>query len=63
MSRFVAYCQAFGSDEQGATSIEYALIAGIVSIAIAATLTGVRDELSTGFAKAGAELKSNTAAN
>lgn len=63
MSSLFNSCKAFASDEQGATSIEYALIASIVSIAIAASLSSVKDELSAGFTKAGSELKSNTAAN
>jgi len=49
----------FADDEAGATAIEYALIAGIVSIAIVASLTGVKTELSTTFNKVGSELKSN----
>lgn len=39
----------FAEDEAGATAIEYALIAGIVSIAIVAGLTGVRSALQTAF--------------
>ena len=36
-------------DESGATSIEYALIASIVSLAIIGGLTGVRSSLITIF--------------
>lgn len=63
MSSFFNHCKAFAADEQGATSIEYALIASIVSIAIAASLSTVKDELSTTFTKAGTELTTHTAAN
>lgn len=35
----------FTSDESGATSIEYALIASIVSLAVIGGLTGVRASL------------------
>ena len=35
----------FGQDERGATAIEYALIAGIVSLSIIIGLTGIRDSL------------------
>lgn len=54
-------CKSFVSDESGATSIEYALIAGIISICIVAGLTSARNELSTTFNKVGSELKSNVA--
>lgn len=63
MSNFLNHCKVFASDEQGATAIEYALIASIVSIAIAASLTTVRGELSTTFTKVGTELSTHTAAN
>jgi Flp pilus assembly pilin Flp len=35
--------------EDGATSIEYALIAGIVAVGIVASLTLVRNELQASF--------------
>jgi len=37
--------RTFASDESGATSIEYALIASIVSVAVIAGLMGVRGSL------------------
>lgn len=40
----------FLNDDSGATAIEYALIAGIVSIAIVAALMGVREQLNETFA-------------
>lgn len=39
----------FASDESGATSIEYALIASILSLAIIGGLTGVRGSLVNVF--------------
>lgn len=39
----------FAADESGATSIEYALIASIVSIAIVGALMGVRGSLVSVF--------------
>ncbi|CEJ87056.1 Flp/Fap pilin component [Hyphomicrobium sp. GJ21] len=39
----------FAADENGATSIEYALIASIVSIAIVGALMGVRGSLVNVF--------------
>ncbi|HVT28289.1 MAG TPA: Flp family type IVb pilin [Lacipirellulaceae bacterium] len=41
--------QTFASDDRGAVSIEYALIAVIVSIAIIAGAIGVRNSLSSSF--------------
>ena len=41
--------KAFIADEQGATAIEYALIASIVSISIVVGLTSVRVELQSIF--------------
>lgn len=35
----------FIRDEEGASAIEYALIAGIIAVAIVASLQGVRDAL------------------
>lgn len=39
----------FLQDEEGATAIEYGLIAGIIAIAIIASLGSVRDALVTVF--------------
>jgi pilus assembly protein Flp/PilA len=41
----------FLNDDSGATAIEYALIAGIVSIAIVTGLIGVKDQLAETFTK------------
>lgn len=54
-------CKSFVCDESGATSIEYALIASIVSIAVVASLTSVKNDLSSTFTKVGSELGSNVA--
>ena len=54
-------CKSFVSDESGANSIEYALIASIVSLCIVAGLTSARNSLSTTFNKVGSELGSNVA--
>lgn len=40
----------FAADESGATAIEYAVIAGIVSIALVGGLSLARDSLNSGFA-------------
>ncbi|WP_417687863.1 Flp family type IVb pilin [Roseibium sp.] len=39
----------FRSDESGATSIEYAMIAGLISVAIAATLLAIGTTLRDDF--------------
>ena len=41
--------KSFSTDESGATSIEYAIIAGGLSIAIVAAVGGVGTALSTKF--------------
>lgn len=42
---FISFCK----DSRGATSIEYALIGGLVSIAIVAGATGIGKNLIPGF--------------
>lgn len=61
MLRLISFCKSFASDESGATSIEYALIASIVSMCIVAGLTSSRDSLTATFNKVGSELSSNVA--
>jgi pilus assembly protein Flp/PilA len=41
--------QRFARDERGATAIEYALIAGCISIAIVATATSIGTALNNTF--------------
>jgi pilus assembly protein Flp/PilA len=41
--------QRFLSDERAATAIEYALIAGLISIAIVASATAIGTKLSSKF--------------
>jgi pilus assembly protein Flp/PilA len=60
MSRIFNCCKTFGNDESGATAIEYALIAGILSISIVAGLMSVKTELSSTFDNVGAQLKNNS---
>lgn len=61
MLRIISCCKLFVCDESGATAIEYAMIAGIVSIAVVGGLTSARDELSTTFNNIGNHFKSNLA--
>lgn len=43
--------QQFWNDEDGATAIEYGLIAGLIAVAIIATLTAVGTDLKAMFQK------------
>ncbi len=51
----------FAKEEDGATAIEYGLIAAILSVAIIAAVGGVRDELNTTFESVSGELAANNA--
>ena len=61
MAGITSKLKSFADDQSGATAIEYALIAGIISIAIVAALTNTRTELTSTFNKVGTELKNNAA--
>lgn len=52
--------KAFCLDESGATAIEYALIASIISISIAAAATLLRGELQNAYQSAATGLKNAT---
>ena len=47
----------FAADERGATAIEYALIASLVSVAIIAALTTMSGKLTTTFGEVSNNLK------
>ncbi|CCE11852.1 putative Flp/Fap pilin component [Bradyrhizobium sp. STM 3843] len=47
----------FVNDQAGATSIEYAIIAGMLSIVILAAVNGVGSTLSSKFASVNSSLK------
>ncbi len=49
----------FAKEEDGATAIEYGLIAAILSVAIIAAVGGVRDELNDTFESVSGELAAN----
>ena len=49
----------FASDNSGATVIEYALIASIVSIVILTAVTGIGTTLNTTFTNVNSALSSN----
>ncbi|WP_447778590.1 Flp family type IVb pilin [Variovorax boronicumulans] len=46
----------FLRDEEGATAIEYGIIAGVISIAIVAVLPGIADQLKGVFGQIAAAL-------
>jgi len=48
----------FVKDEEGATAIEYGLIAALIATAIIAALQGVATSLSTNFSEISADLDS-----
>ena len=49
-------------DESGATAIEYALIAALLSVAIIAALSFVSDEVETAYTTVGETLQDNNTA-
>ncbi len=49
----------FAKEEDGATAIEYGLIAAILSVAIIAAVQGVRDNLKNTFNSVATELANN----
>ncbi|HAU21408.1 MAG TPA: Flp family type IVb pilin [Erythrobacter sp.] len=49
-------------DEQGATAIEYGLIAALIAIAAITAMTSLGQELSTTFSTVGGELATANAA-
>ncbi|MDV2116226.1 Flp family type IVb pilin [Alcaligenes faecalis] len=52
----------FWNDEDGATAIEYGLIAGLIAVAIIAALTALGTDLKGMFAKVSNALKDGTPA-
>ncbi|NHZ34842.1 MULTISPECIES: Flp family type IVb pilin [Massilia] len=51
MSTITTAVQAFINDEDGATAIEYGLIAALIAVAIVSSLKSVQDQLKTLFGK------------
>lgn len=49
--------KSFAKDESGATAIEYGLIAALLSVAIIAAVTSVKDELNTTYTGVATGLK------
>lgn len=47
----------FWKDEEGATAIEYALIAGLVAVVIIAALTALGEDITALFTRISTELK------
>lgn len=60
MSDTLKVFRDFASDKSGATAIEYALIASLVSISIAAAATALRGELQNAYTGVATGLKNAT---
>ena len=50
----------FVRDEDGATAIEYAIVAAILSVAVVGTVGSISDELNETFEGVSAELAANS---
>lgn len=50
----------FLKDDSGATAVEYALLAALMSAAIIGALGAFKDDLKTAFTNIGAKLTANT---
>ncbi len=49
----------FYREEEGATAIEYAIVAAILGVAVVGTLGGIRDSLNETFTTIGTDLADN----
>lgn len=56
MKNWTSSIERFLKDESGATAIEYGLIAGLISVVIAASVTTIGGDLKTIFAAIAAKL-------
>jgi pilus assembly protein Flp/PilA len=54
----LSFVKSLASDQDGATAIEYGLIAGLIAVAIIAALSTVATDLNGLFGKVGAALTS-----
>jgi len=51
MSRIINFAQQFWADEDGATAIEYGLLAALIAVVIIAGVTGIGSNLENTFLK------------
>jgi len=56
MSQFLKSVQTFWADEDGATAIEYGLLASLIAVALIAAVTGVGEALILKFEEVSAAL-------
>ncbi len=56
MSKLLSYFQAYTTNEEGATAIEYGLLAALIALAIVVTAGVFGDDLSALFTQMSAEL-------
>ena len=61
MLKLIALVQAYAKKEDGATAIEYALIAAGIALAIAVAVYAFGDELTAKFTEMGDTLKNGPA--
>lgn len=54
--KLIAHIQAFLKDEEGASGIEYAMIAGMVAVALTASSETIRTNIGTIFTGVAAKL-------
>ena len=55
------FIKNFLQDEEGATAIEYGLIAGLIAVVIIAAVTALGTEIKTVFEKIGTAIKGGNA--
>ena len=60
LTKFIAKIQAYAADKDGATAIEYGLIAGGISLAIVAAVFAFGDDLETLFNTIGSAMDKAT---
>jgi pilus assembly protein Flp/PilA len=53
----IRYFKSFVADESGATAIEYALMASLISLALVAVMTNLGKRLSSEFSEISSALK------
>lgn len=60
MTNFLNFGKALWKDEDGATAIEYGLLAALIAVVIIGTVVSLGKQLDSTFAKVDTDLKANT---
>lgn len=63
MASYPSRWSLFASNESGATALEYALITGMFTVAIIASLMAIRDSVSVSLGDVGDAISTAAAAN